>query len=153
MPRTLTPRRRAAAAASAPALAGHVLLCALCLTWALIGSAGCGRRPAAPTGDIAKLHVDRYRYNLDPKHHTARVLGEVSNSGTLPVAEAMVVATLRGPGGEERGVNRAIVRDIRPGQPRAFSMTITGHGKERDVDFRITDPRAPEAATAPENRN
>ncbi|MCE5218620.1 FxLYD domain-containing protein [bacterium] len=119
-----------------------------CLLGALAG--GCGTRAPRVTEDIANLRIDRYRYNLDEEHHLARVMAEIVNHGDRPVKEAMVIVTLRGPGGEERGINRVVVTDIKPGQPKVFTITVTGHGKERDVEFRIARPGAPEAQTSPD---
>ena len=125
-------------------------------TWGLVAClvgvlvSGCGSRTPRATEDIANLRIDRYRYNLDEEHHLARVMAEIVNHGDRPVKEAMVIVTLRGPGGEERGINRVVVTDIKPGQPKVFTITVTGHGKERDVEFRIARPGAPEAQTSPD---
>jgi hypothetical protein len=88
-------------------------------------------------GDLSALTITRYRVNFDDKHHTARIMAELRNTGTHPVRKCTVVAILRGPGGEQEGTGRAVLEDIRPGQPRSFSIRADSRGKERDVEFQI----------------
>jgi hypothetical protein len=108
---------------------------------------GCGRNREAAVGDLASLSIPRYRVNFDGKHRTARIVGELRNTGTQPVRKCVVVAVLRGASGEERGSGRTVVEDIRPGQPKAFSIQMESQGKERDVEFQILPPSADQEKT------
>lgn len=121
---------------------------ALAVGLAALAVCGCGRGAHGPSEDVSKLEVTRYRLNIDEAHGVARIVAEVRNFGEHPVREATVTAILRGPGDEQRGLNRTVVKDIGPNQTKAFSMTVTTHGRERDVDFRITGPEELEAEAA-----
>lgn len=114
-----------------------LLLVTLVAALALVG---CGRAAREAAEDVSRLEITRYRLNLDDKQGVARIVAEVTNNGENTVREAAVTAILKGPGDEKRGLNRTIVRDIQPGRPRVFSMTVTMRGRERGVEFHITPP-------------
>lgn len=101
---------------------------------------GCGPRGGAGRDDVSRLEVTRYRLNIDEKHSTARIMAEIHNTGDEPVREAVVTAILLGRRDEKRGENKITIRDIQPGRPKLFGMTVTTHGRERDVEFRISAP-------------
>lgn len=111
---------------------------------------GCGRR--TEKSDVSDLRISRYRLNVDDAHRVARVMAEVENTGKREVPEAVILATLRGPGEDPYKAGRAVVKDIPAGQCRSFSLSIEARGAERDVDFAILAPDDPRAAepVAPE---
>lgn len=115
----------------------RLLLAALVAVPVLLG---CGRGAREVAEDVSHLEITRYRLNLDDKQGVARIVAEVTNTGENTVREAAVTAILKGPGDEKRGINRTIVKDIQPGRPRVFSMTVTMRGRERGVEFHITPP-------------
>lgn len=102
-----------------------------------IGCACSHDRPP-PTQDVSGLVITRYRYQVDEKRGVTRVVAEIRNAGDKHVSAATVTAILLGPGGENRGENRTVVRDLKPGQCHTFSLIITSHGRERDVGFVIS---------------
>ena len=106
----------------------------------ILTAPGCGRSRPDAQKDLAKLQITRYRFNIDEEHKTARIMAEITNFGSVAIRETSVTAVLRGPGGEARGENTVTVTDIKPGASKVFSVRVTPHGRERDVDFRIGDP-------------
>lgn len=118
-----------------------VLVCA-----ALCGAPGCGCGKRTEQSDVSALRITRYRLNVDDSHRIARVMAEVENPGKHGVQEAVILASLHGPGDHAYKSGRAVVRDIPAGQARAFSVTIEARGTERDVDFQILPPDDPRAA-------
>ena len=105
-----------------------------------VGIVGCGRTGEGDGQDYSKLEITRYRFVIDDEHDKARIIAEITNRGDTPIDEATVTAILRGAGGQPRGENRVVVRDLPPHQSKVFSIAITTHGREKDVDFRITGP-------------
>jgi len=126
---------------------------ALLLLSAAIGLLGCDRNRDTSAGDLSALTVARYRVNFDDKHKTSRIMAELRNGGTRTVRKCVVVAILRGAGGEQQGMGRAVVEDIRPGQPKSFSIRADSGGKQRDVEFQILPPGAEEQETPEESKN
>lgn len=125
-------------------LAGGALCC-------LLVASGCGRHGAAKAEDVSDLWISRYNVNFDDRHDITRILAEISNDGKETVKTAGVTAILRGPTGENRGENRKILRNLQPGKPQVFSISVTSHGEEHSVEFRIDpgeqseEPRVDEA--------
>jgi hypothetical protein len=136
-------RRRALASVSAAVL---LFSAAACLS-------GCGRSRDTSAGDLSALTIARYRVNFDDKHKTSRIMAELRNNGTRTVRKCVVVAILRGAGGEQQGMGRAVVEDIRPGQPKSFSIRADSGGKQRDVEFQILPPGAEEQEPPEETKN
>jgi hypothetical protein len=99
---------------------------------------GCGRAqpPAAPA-----LEFTRQMWNVDEKHQTVRVVGEVINRGAQPVREVEIHAALIGAGGANRGENMVLVTDLRPGEPRVFALNVTSHGGILTVQLSSELPR------------
>ena len=142
--------RQAPKPAATTATAAAFLLAALCLA---LAAAGCGRAKQRGAESFANLKITRYRYNIDEVHKTARVMAEIANPGTNPVSNVPITAILRGPDGSARGENTVTVDYVKPGESQLFSVNITTHGRERDVDFQIGTPPPPAAApgnSAPE---
>ena len=101
---------------------------------------GCGRGRTGNHSDVSELYIARYRFNIDETQDIARIVAEICNPTDQPVKEAVVTAILLARGGEQRGENKAIIRDLRANDTTVFSMTVTTHGRERDVQFRISPP-------------
>lgn len=127
-------------------MAAAALVALACLT-------GCGRNRDTAVGDITTLSIGRYRVNFDDKHRTSRIMAELRNSGPHAVRKCVVVAILRGAGGEQQGTARVVVEDIRPGQPKSFSLRVDSRGKERDVEFQILPPGADQEEAPEETKN
>ena len=110
--------------------------------WVLLGLAltallsGC-RQPPTVTPD---LEFTRFRVNVDDKRALARVVGEIVNRGKTTVPEIEIHATLVGAGGSERGENMVPMRDLGPGESRAFALNITTHGAVSNVKLRWEFP-------------
>jgi hypothetical protein len=110
--------------------------CAFCC---LLVATGCGKRDATKAEDVSGLWISRYNVNFDDRHDITRILAEVSNDGKETVRTAGVTAILRGPTGENRGESRKTLRNLQPGKPQVFSISVTSRGEEHSVEFRI-DP-------------
>ena len=118
-----------------------LLALAVALLVTCLGIPGC--RGGEDGGIVEDLFIRRYRCNIDENHGVVRVVGEVENKGKQPVAEVEVRAIPRSPSGSRRGENMTVLRNIKPGERRTFSLTVTSHGRAASVQLELTKPAAP----------
>ncbi len=117
------------------------LLWLLALT-TLVLSVGCRRKNGDV--DVSELVIMRYRLNVDDAQRVARIMAEVTNTGKRTVPEATITAVLQGPGDDPYNSGDAVVKKLKPGEKRPFSIQIDAKGRERDVEFIISGPKDPE---------
>ncbi len=118
-----------------------LLALAAAISVSCLGIAGC--RGKEDGGTVEDLFIRRYRCNIDENHGVVRVVGEVENKGKRPVAEVEVRAIPCSPSGSRRGENMTVLRNIKPGERRIFSLTVTSHGRATSVQLELTRPTAP----------
>ncbi|MBM3500792.1 MAG: hypothetical protein FJX74_19200 [Armatimonadetes bacterium] len=118
---------------------GLTIGCALLALSLLAAGCGCGRR-GGQYGGVDQLRQTRLSFAPETRKATCHVVAEVENTGTLPVREAMVTATLKSKGGTRRGSNNAFLKDVQPGEKRILYMTVTTHGSFHRVELSFHDP-------------
>ncbi len=116
---------------------------------AVTGLVACRPRSPEAGSPYDNLQITRYRYVIDDHQGIGRVFAEVQNSGKSDVREVEARAFLRSRGGEIRGENATVLRNLKPGERRAFSVEIAAHGKATDVVIQFQpvgakpEPQAP----------
>lgn len=110
------------------------VVCASCLT-------GCGK--GNEQGAIDDLSIRGHRVNIDEAHEVVRVVAEVENRGSAPVAAVEVHAIPRSAGGSKRGENIILLKNIKPGERRVFSLRATTRPPTASVELKLVEPRGP----------
>ncbi|MFP3903143.1 MAG: FxLYD domain-containing protein [Armatimonadota bacterium] len=106
---------------------------ALLATTAIIAVAGCG--PRYPEGSVDDLFVARKHFIIDNEKGMARVFAEVKNTGDGLVKKVRMEAILRSSDGDKRGTNNVVLENIKPGETRTFSLTVTSHSRGHTVEI------------------
>jgi hypothetical protein len=117
-----------------------------CLLGVMVASAlltasgcGCGRR-GSRYGTAEQLRQTRIMFSRDEKGRTCYIVAEVENTGKLPIPRAKVTATVKSGTGKPRGINNHVLQDMKPGERRTFSMTVSAHDSFQHVDLSFSDP-------------
>ncbi len=104
---------------------------AVCLVALLLP--GCGLR--YPAGSIDDLFVSNKRYVIDKDKGVVYAFARVENTGDGIIREVKMEAVIRSPDGNKRGTNNTILKDIKPGEKRDFSVVITSHSQGHTVEI------------------
>lgn len=121
-----TPSSRAITVAFVALAASAACLVALLLP-------GCGLR--YPAGSIDDLFVSSKRYVIDKDKGVVYAFARVENTGDGIIREVKMEAVIRSPDGNKRGTNNTILKDIKPGEKRDFSVVITSHSQGHTVEI------------------
>lgn len=100
---------------------------------AVIMIAACGPRYAE--GSIDDLFVAKKHFIIDNEKGMARVFAEVQNTGDGLIKKVRMEAILRSTEGDKRGTNNVILENIKPGETRTFSVTVTSHSRGHTVEI------------------
>jgi hypothetical protein len=100
---------------------------------ALVLCTGCG--PHYPEGSIDDLFVTRKHFAIDNEKGVGRVFAEVKNTGEGLIKQVRMEAVLRSSEGDKRGTNNVILEDIKPGEVRTFSITVTSHSRGHNIEI------------------
>lgn len=124
----------------APRRVGMELLgAAAVLALAVAPGCGCGKR-GPKHGTAEQLRQRRLMFSSNEKGRTCYIVAEVENTGELPVPRARATATLKSATGKIRGVNHHLLKDVKPGEIRTFSMTVSAHDSFQHVELSFADP-------------
>ncbi len=105
----------------------------IALAVALICASGCG--PRYPAGSIDDLFVTNKRYNIDKDKGIVRVFAQLENTGAGLIREVKMEAVLLSADGDKRGTNNVVLKDIKPGEKRNFSIVVTSHSRGHKVEI------------------
>lgn len=94
---------------------------------------GCG--PRYPEGSVDDLFVTRKHFAIDNEKGVGRVFAEVENTGEGLIKKVRMEAVLRSSEGDKRGTNNVILEDIKPGEVRTFSVTVTSHSRGHTIEI------------------
>ncbi len=103
-----------------------------------VAGSSCLRR--ASLGTAEDVVVRRYRYNIDEDRNLVRVFGEVSNTGDGHVPAIVVKIVVRDRRYNKTGENIITLENIKPGERRTFSQTVTSHGGASKVECQVMEP-------------
>jgi hypothetical protein len=99
--------------------------------------AGCGLR--YPAGSLDDLFVSNKRYVIDKDKGLVHAFARVENTGEGIIREVKMEAVIRSPDGNKRGTNNVILKDIKPGEKRDFSVVITSHSQGHTIEITATE--------------
>jgi len=105
----------------------------IALVVGLICASGCG--PRYPVGSIDDLFVTNKRYNIDKDKGIVRVFAQVENTGEGLIRQVKMEAVLLSADGDKRGTNNVVLKDIKPGEKRNFSIAVTSHSRSHKVEI------------------
>ena len=117
----------------------HTLAVSLAVLSTAVAGCGCGRR-ASERGSPDQLVQKRLMFSSDEKGRTCYVKAEVENGGELSVPRVKVTATLKSATGKPRGINHCFLKDIKPGERRTFSLTVSAHDSFEHVELSFGEP-------------
>lgn len=117
----------------------QLLGAALVLSLFAAPGCGCGKR-GSKYGTADQLRQRRLMFSSNEKGRTCYIVAEVENTGSLPIPRARVTATLTSAAGKRRGVNHHLLKDVKPGETRTFSMTVSAHDSFQHVELSFADP-------------
>ncbi len=102
------------------------------LTVGILCVTGCGSRHRP--GSIEDLFISNKRYNIDKDKGVVRVFAQVENAGEGIVRVVKMEAVLLSADGDKRGTNNVVLQNIKPGEQRNFSITVTSHSRVHSVE-------------------
>ncbi len=102
---------------------------------------GCGKR-GSKHGTADQLRQTRLMFSPSEKGRTCYLKAEVENTGRLRIPRVKVTATLRSATGKPRGINHCFLKDVKPGERRMFSLTVSAHDSFKHVELSFSDPES-----------